>query len=399
MRLNQLKKLVQETVREEQRKGSSKTRRPQQKRNFNSIVESAVKQVLFEADGEDELAPGDAGQAEAAGESPAETGNFNEIVKNATKLGAVDVAKAKGLIQIKEQNPADAVKINTSFSAPCGTLKPTQSSMNIGKATHFALGMIANTMYGSKGPGGNLGAFVCNSYLLDGHHRWVATCMVAPKANVGGYEMTGVEAEDAVRILNVATAAFQGHNQGKTGEGSFAPFRDAAAILTTLQSKDADDVTETKTDPESGETSTDTKTAVPGMNGPGNATKVCEMWAKGESKNASQLSPQKWTADDEFPEMPTGEKALQWASKQIANNCTAVAGVSDSAVLIKDNTRVDMPVADDPTHGAGAKREPGFDKKGEATKNLVKALDGGGLDIRESIDLNRWNKLAGLLKD
>lgn len=366
-------------------------------KQWNRLIENTVRTVLLE---EDDLAPGDAGQTEAEGQPSASgSGDFNDIVKNATKLGKVDVAKAKGLIQLKNQDAADAVKINTSFSAPCGSLKPTQSSMDIGKATHFALGMIANTMYGSNGPGGNLGAFVCNNYLLDGHHRWVATCMVAPSANVGGYEMTGIEAEDAVRILNVATAAFQGHNQGKTGSGSFAPFRDAGQILATLKSKDADDVTETKTDPETGETETTTKTAVPKMSGPGNATKVCEMWAKGESKNASQLSPQKWSADDEFPEMPTGEKALAWAAKQIAKNCTAVDGVQDSAVLIKSNTRVDMPVADDPSHGKGAQREPGFDKKGEATQNLVKALDGGGLNIRESIDLNRWNKLAGLLKD
>ena len=395
MRLNELRKLVTETVRKEQRKS---TKRKRNKRNFNGLVESAVRRVLLE---DDDLAPGDEGAAEADSDAQAQggSGDFNAIVKGATQLGKVDVAKAKGLIQLKEKDPNDAISINTNFSKACGALKPTQSSMDIGKATHFALGMIANTMYGSKGPGGNLGAFVCNDYLLDGHHRWVATCMVAPTANVGGFEMTGIEAEDAVRVLNVATAAFQGHNQGKTGEGSFAPFRDSAQILETLKSKDADDVTETKTDPESGETKTSTKTAVPGMNGPGNATKVCEMWAKGESKNASQLSPQKWSADDEFPEMPTGEKALDWASKQIAKNCTTVKGVDDGAVLIKSNTRVDMPVADDPDHGTGAQREPGFDKKGEATKNLVAALDGGGLNIRESIDLKRWGKLAGLIKD
>ena len=364
-------------------------------KRWNRLIENTVRRVLLE---EDDLAPGDEGQTEAEGQ-PAQSGSgdFNQIVKDATKLGAVDVAKAKGLIQIKDMDPNDAVKINTKFSKPCGVLKPTQSSMDIGKATHFALGMIANTMYGSKGPGGNLGAFVCKDYLLDGHHRWVATCMVAPTANVGGFEMTGIEAEDAVRILNVATAAFQGHNTGKDGSGSFAPFRDAEQILAALKSKDADDVTETKTDPETGEEETSTKTAVPGMNGPGNATKVCEMWARGESKNASQLTPQKWTANDEFPEMPTGEQALDWASKQIAKNCTDVDGVSNDAVLIKSNVRKDMPVADDPSHGQG-QREPGFGGD-DATKNLVQALDGGGLNIRESIDLRRWNKLAGLLKD
>tara|TARA_Y100001938_G_scaffold150900_2_gene244266 strand:+ start:304 stop:1479 length:1176 start_codon:yes stop_codon:yes gene_type:complete len=391
MRINELRKLVQETVQNERKKESSK-RRSKNKRNWNALVENAVKSVLLEGDEE----PGPAPAEDSESSSGSSGKDLNSIVDNALKLGQVDVPKAKGLVQIQDANPEDAIKVGT-LDTPCKNLKPTQSSMNVGKAMHFALGMINGTMYGSGGPGGNLGAFTCDNYLLDGHHRWIATCMVAPNENVQGYDMQGVDAVSAVKVLNVATAAFQGHNEGKQGQGSFKPFRDYNAMLEALKSKDAGDVTQDS----DGNPLEKPQTSVPGMPGEGNATKVCEEWAAGSAPSASKLSPKMWEASEKFPELPTGEKALEWAAQTIVDNCSSIDGVSDGAVLIKSNSRVDMPVADDPTHGSGKHgREPGFDKKDTATQALVNALDSGGLDVfEESINLERWNKLAGILKD
>ena len=52
MRLNELRKLVTETVRAEQRKATKRrnTKRRAAKRNFNGLVENAVRNVLLEAD-------------------------------------------------------------------------------------------------------------------------------------------------------------------------------------------------------------------------------------------------------------------------------------------------------------------------------------------------------------
>jgi hypothetical protein len=390
MRLNQLKKLVQETVRAEQRKGSSKTRSKTNDRNWNSLVESAVKSVLAEAEGDTE---------EPAAKESSSSSEFNAIVQNATKLGEVDPKKAKALLQLDNPNKEDAIKVVVGASGTCKKLLPSQNAMNLGKAMHFALGMLNGTMYGSGGPGGDLGAFMCGGYLLDGHHRWISTCMVSPGSSVKGYDMTGIKPGDAVRVLNVATGAVQGHNKGKSGTGSFDPFTSPADLLESLKSKDAGDVTKDK----DGET--ETSTSVPGLSGEGNATKLCEKWANGDIK--TNVSPKQWEASSNFPELPVGEKALEWAAVTMAANCKQCNGVKNSAVLPIGNSRIDMPVADDPSHGGGTPA-PGFgDKKKDGLK-LADTLSKGGLDLKgelppelqeESIDIRRWNKLAGLLKD
>lgn len=335
----------------------------QRQRRFNKLIESTVRRVLREA--EEEQSSG--------------SGNFNEVVQNATKLGQVDVEKAKGLLQIKDADSSDAIQVG-GLNKPAKDLLPTQSSMNLGKAVHFALGMLNGTMYGSGGPGGDLGAFTCGEYLLDGHHRWVATCMVAPGENVQGYNLEGINAEDAVRVLNVATAAVMGHNKGKPGEGSFADFHKPEKILEKLKAKDVDE----ETDEVGKDGKKKVNYGVPNTPGPGKATEICEKWA---AENGSDAK---------------GEEALKWAAQKMADNCKECKGVSDSAVLIQSNVRADMPVADDPEHAAevGGDIEPGFEKKGEATKNLIKTFQAGGIDLKESIDLERWNRLAGtLLKD
>ena len=57
-----------------------------------------------------------------------------------------------------------------------------------------------------------------------------------------------------------------------------------------------------------------------------------------------------------------------------------------------------MPVADDPEHASEVGASPVW-SKGAATKGVIDALSTGKLDLKESIDLDRWNKLAGILKD
>ena len=303
-------------------------------------------------------------------ETGSSSGEFNDIVKNATKLGAVDVEKAKGLIQLKKADPADSIKVNSSQQSlgSCKTLLPSQSSMNLQIATGFALGMLNGTMWGSGGPGGDLGAFSCGGYLLDGHHRWIATCMVAPGESVNGYEITGIDPVDAVKVLNVATAAFMGHNKGKTGSGSFSVFKEPDKILEMLVLLDE---------------KAPSKNGIPNVTTPGSATKICEGWAEKEGNGEK------------------GEEALKWAANKMAENCSSCAGVDNSKVLIPSNVRADMPVADDPETAVDHQGdiEPGFTEKGPATTNLIDALNSGGLDVRESIDIKRWHKLAGLLKD
>jgi len=373
-------------------------------KRWNRLVENTVRTVLLEED--DGLAPGDEGAAEASGEEQAQgdqasSSEFNKIIQNATKLGEIDVTKAKALLQLDNPNSEDAIKVNKEGKGKCKTLLPSQKSMSMPKAMHFALGMLNNTMYGSGGPGGNLGAFMCGGYLLDGHHRWLSTCMVNPDLEVQGYDMEGINPGDAVRVLNVATGAIQGHKEGKSGTGSFDPFTNPDDLYTELKNKDAGDVTTG----EDGKPLEKAQTSVPKLSGEGNATMLCEKWAKGEGK--TNVKPKQWTKNAEFPELPTGDQALRWAAAVMAANCQSCDGVKNGAVLPIGNERIDMPVADDPSHGTG-ERAPGFgNKKTDGTK-LADTLTQGGLNVRgelppelqnESINLTRWGKLAGLLKD
>lgn len=72
----------------------------------------------------------------------------------------------------------------------------------------------------SGGAGGDLGAIISSdNHIMDGHHRWAATCMVDPAAEVGGI-FINLPGEKLVGVLNVWTVA-QGQ-QGKPSDTALA---------------------------------------------------------------------------------------------------------------------------------------------------------------------------------
>ena len=113
----------------------------------------------------------------------------------------------------------DVVQV-VSKSFPVTKLKPSQSSMNIGKAMAQAMAMIQ----GDMDIGGNLEAFISNDgHIMDGHHRWVATSMVDPTKEVGGY-LVDFPGAELIAVLNAITKGRLGIQKGKAGKGSFAEF-------------------------------------------------------------------------------------------------------------------------------------------------------------------------------
>ena len=98
--------------------------------------------------------------------------------------------------------------------------------MNIGKALGMALAMIMGKEGGGIPIGGNLGAFISNdNFIMDGHHRWIATAMVDPSQPVGGMQV-GFPGENLVAILNAMTAGQFGVTKGKAGSGGFDQFEE-----------------------------------------------------------------------------------------------------------------------------------------------------------------------------
>ena len=107
-----------------------------------------------------------------------------------------------------------------SFSV--SDLKPSQSSMNIEKALSMALGMIRDDQ-----AGGELGAFISSdNHIMDGHHRWVATAMVDPTAQIGGYSVD-FPADKLIPVLNALTVGRFGVTSGKAATGGFDQFAEA----------------------------------------------------------------------------------------------------------------------------------------------------------------------------
>jgi len=116
----------------------------------------------------------------------------------------------------------DKINVTPNATFPVSKLKPSQSSMNIDKA----LGMVLSMLGGKMGIGGDLGAFISKDlHIMDGHHRWVATAMVDPSKEVGGYSVDFPGAE-LIKILNAITVGKLGINSGKKATGNFEQFQE-----------------------------------------------------------------------------------------------------------------------------------------------------------------------------
>jgi len=146
------------------------------------------------------------------------------------ELGSVNIDSAKKFVSggLNDGDKKDDV-ISAKVNASLGTvkdLKPSQTSMNLGKAWSFALSMINGTMPGSDGPGGNLDAFVSSdNYIMDGHHRWIASWMVDPVAEMKGHKVN-MPGEKLVAVLNAVTKGLHGIEKGNPSTGGFDQFKD-----------------------------------------------------------------------------------------------------------------------------------------------------------------------------
>ena len=140
------------------------------------------------------------------------------------KLSQVDMDTAQRVAQAGDddgQGEDDIIGVSKG-TMPVSQLKPAQSTMKISNAMGMALAMLRGDMK----PGGDLGGFISqDGHILDGHHRWVATAMVNPEAEVGGF-VVDFPASQIIAVLNTITKGLLGITQGKEGSGSFAQFQE-----------------------------------------------------------------------------------------------------------------------------------------------------------------------------
>lgn len=240
----------------------------------------------------------------------ADPGKFNSKLFP-TKLSNVDPDKAKVLsksgVDSVDQGQQDDV-IPTGHKpkgvAPVQKLKPSQSSMNIKKALAFVIAML-NPEHGLKA-GGDLGAFISkDGYIMDGHHRWIATAMVDPSLSVGGY-LVDFPGEQLVAILNTMTKGRFGEMTGKPATGGFEQFKEEP-IRKQLQI-------------------------------------YLQKGIWGQSPQLVQALIEKWTGQK-------GEAAPEAAVKKIVQNLSGITMSTPSWAP----TRPDMPVIDEPNVPAAVK--------------------------------------------
>lgn len=273
-----------------------------------------------------------------------------------TKLSQVDSALAKPLASqgLDDNQPKDDTAAGGNVSKPAKSLKASQTTMDFGKFVGMAIQMLGKIGSFSGGPGGDLGAIISSDgHIMDGHHRWAATLMVDPDASVGGI-FVDLPGEKLVGVLNVWTVA-----HGQSGKPS--------------------------------------DTDMSSLTGKAVAAKFKEMAGKG---GKFLPSPEEMLAAFQ----KEGFESLDAAADHVAANWDATAG--SRAIEGWMPPKVDMPaiepnqlsqVVKDISSGVmdiNPPYSPDVEKVAGGGKQVQKA----GYVPRGAVIVERWQKLAGLIK-
>ena len=148
--------------------------------------------------------------------------DFKQQMDQAGKLDQVDPTVAKLIVKsgLEDGDQGDDVVGVSKGSWPASALKPSQTSMVLGKALGMALGMLK-----SGKVGGDLGALVSkDGHILDGHHRWAATILASgSKGKVGGYG-ANLPGKELLKVLNVISKGMFNVRGGNPGKGALSQF-------------------------------------------------------------------------------------------------------------------------------------------------------------------------------
>lgn len=290
-----------------------------------------------------------------------------------TDAGKVSGDRAEVLVTggNEDGNADDDIVDAQPASKAVKLLLPSQSSMDVYKAVCFALAAIKKMAPFKGGPGGDLGAIITSdNHIMDGHHRWIASGMIDPTSEVGGY-VVEFPAKEMIAALNMITVHLTGRSEGKGGSGGFDQFN-KEGILAVLKKfvKDGAEV------PGKGKWS--------GLEGPV-VLEACESFSG-----------------------VSGEAAVDAAAKKMADNVSELTlsvpkgfpERSDMPVISKDaghlKKAIELLRAGDVDLNApySPKSE---EEKGEVKEEGVKRRKKGMGNLKEAI--NRWGHLAGFDKD
>lgn len=135
-----------------------------------------------------------------------------------------DAAKAAIGGGKKDGDTGDDVAAGKKVSVAASALKAAQTEIIPEKALGMAIGMINKTGIFTGGPGGDLESIIsADNYIMDGHHRWAATFLADPGANITATQIE-LPGKALVSALNIVTVGQFGRG-GNKGEGNIANFK------------------------------------------------------------------------------------------------------------------------------------------------------------------------------
>ena len=353
MNLHELKKLVNETVRQEQKK---RGRRPSG-RNWDRLIENTIKHVLSEGD-------------DASGD---ESGGFRVIDSDPAKVmeKLKSLADPQGAFQNENPEVKDKIVFNPGIKLAPGACEPTQDCIVAAKSLKDQcqnnFGGLEKVLTGGllgKAPGSPIVIFQAGgiNYVLDGHHRWSQFCCANPEAEemqCSAITAEGLDnSEAALAVCHAAIIALTGKSETKGGKDDNLLDMDQATLYERALSFCQENFTS------------------PGKNANKSALECIKEHAPDVLKPGTA-----WHKEE--GEMET------WANYLASNGANKLKKPANTNNG-KGFPRAVMPQLAD--HGIDVTKPDGghgFDK------GKVNIQD----PIKESIDLNRWNKLAGILKD
>jgi len=202
MRLNELKKLINETIQEEKRASNSFRK----KGNWGRVIESTVKRVLVEAEEGDS----DVEFSDVYGDTSATYGSTP-----ADKLAGSDTKGLDNKFLSLGDGSNDAVEAGSTYGPVAASkLKASQKEVLAQKSIGFAAGFLKGE--DKFKPEGNIGGIITSDgQILDGHHRWAGAYIVNPASKLEGTKID-LRWQQAVPVLRAIGIAF-GHKKGNMG--------------------------------------------------------------------------------------------------------------------------------------------------------------------------------------
>ena len=142
----------------------------------------------------------------------------------------MNLAGAMSTTGTKDAASDDDKITSKSWTGAASSLKAAQTEIIKEKAAGMAIAMLLKAPGPfAKGPGGDLKSIISgdspNPYIMDGHHRWAATILCDPAAQLIATQIM-LPGGPLVTVLNIATKGLLGKAAGNPGEGSIAEFTD-----------------------------------------------------------------------------------------------------------------------------------------------------------------------------